>query len=95
MLAYFYFDFGTPAKQTAVNCARCLLSHLVAHHTDISEPMKDLYVKKCNYGNEVPNLEDLTAILELYAGSDNKEDVYIVLDASMSPRSKMAKEQSC
>jgi hypothetical protein len=79
-LTYFYFDFGTPAKQIAVSCARYLLSHLIGRHLDIPDAIKDLYVKKCYYGNDSLNLQDLTAMLELYAGLDGTEDLYIVLD---------------
>lgn len=79
-LTYFYFDFGTQAKQIAVNCAQYPLSHLIGRHSDIPDAIKDLYVKKCNYGSDSPNLQDLTALLELYAGLDGTEDLYIVLD---------------
>lgn len=78
-LAYFYFDFGAPAKQNALNCARYLLSHLIgARREEVSAELKDLYIKKCNYGHEDPSLSDLTLIIEQYA--TYASDLYLVLD---------------
>jgi hypothetical protein len=80
-LAYFYFDFGTPAKQNALNCARYILSHLVAFRQDEVPPaLKHLYIKKCNYGHEDPSLTDLTDMLELLVTTDDMQNVFIILD---------------
>jgi hypothetical protein len=81
VLTYFYFDFGTPAKQTAVSCARILLSQLVSRSADMPGSIKNLYDKTCSHGSKSPGIDDLTAMLTLYANCEDVEDLYIVLDA--------------
>lgn len=80
-LAYFYFDFGTPAKQSVVNCVRYLLSRLTSNLLETPEELRDLYVKKCNYGNEVPTLDDLVAVLKIFSKLRDFDDVFIAIDA--------------
>jgi ankyrin repeat protein len=81
MFAYFYFDFGTPAKQNVLNCARYILSHIVNQgKEEISPELKNLYVKKCNYGHEEPKLHDLTDMLELLISGDETNNLFLVLD---------------
>ena len=80
-LAYFYFDFGTPAKQSVANCVRYLLSRLTSNLLETPEELKNLYVKKCNYGNEVPSLDDLVAVLKVFSELRDFDDVFIAIDA--------------
>lgn len=81
LLAYFYFDFGTPVKQNALNCARYILSRIVAQgKEDIGPELKQLYTKKCNYGHEEPTLADLTDMIGLLASAEDIGDLFIVLD---------------
>ncbi|KAK2839316.1 hypothetical protein FQN49_006260 [Arthroderma sp. PD_2] len=81
LLSYFYFDFGTPAKQSTTNCLRYLLSRLVAKTPEVPTELRDLYVKNCNFGSETPGLSDLIAIFKLFAESKGVESVFIAIDA--------------
>ncbi|EZF35677.1 hypothetical protein H101_00809 [Trichophyton interdigitale H6] len=81
LLSYFYFDFGTPAKQSATNCLRYLLSRLLTKAPDVPQELRDLYVKKCNYGSETPALSDLISIFKLFAESEAIENIFIAIDA--------------
>ncbi|EEQ35613.1 hypothetical protein McanMca71_002980 [Microsporum canis] len=81
LLSYFYFDFGTPAKQSATNCLRYLLSRLVTKSLEVPHELRDLYVKKCNFGSETPALLDLTAIFKLFAESKDVQNIFLVIDA--------------
>ncbi|EFR02841.1 ankyrin repeat domain-containing protein 29 [Nannizzia gypsea CBS 118893] len=81
LLSYFYFDFGTPAKQSATNCLRYLLSRLLTKAPEVPQELRDLYVKKCNFGSETPALSDLTAIFKLFAESEVIENIFIAIDA--------------
>jgi hypothetical protein len=81
VLSYFYFDFGTPAKQSVTSCLRYVLSRLTSRIPKIPDLLKDLYVKKCNYGNESPGLSDLIAVFKLFAEYDGFQDVFVAIDA--------------
>lgn len=80
-LAYFYFDFGSPAKQTVTSCLRYLVSRLTAQIPEVPDELKDLYVRKCNYGNESPTLSDLIPVFKLFAEFNGFEQVFVVIDA--------------
>lgn len=80
-LSYFYFDFGTPAKQSVANCVRYILSRLTSKISEIPDELKDLYIKKCNYGNEDPPLDDLIAVLKLFSKLDGLDDIFVAIDA--------------
>jgi len=57
-----------------LNCARYILSRVVNQGKDeISAELKNLFVKKCNYGHEEPKLDDLTDMLELLTSGDDIE----------------------
>lgn len=64
-----------------LNCARYTLSRLINQGKDeISPELKNLYIKKCNYGHEEPTLDDLTDVLELLTSGDDMGNVFLVLD---------------
>jgi hypothetical protein len=77
-LAYFYFDFQEPAKQTPHNMLKSLVWQLACQSTPGEEEILSLY-SFCNRGNRQPMDEEflkiLKAIIELHT------DVYLILDA--------------
>ncbi|KAF3480029.1 ankyrin repeat protein [Arthroderma uncinatum] len=81
LVSYFYFDFGSPAKQSTTNCLRYILSRLVTKTPVVPAELRDLYVKKCNFGSDTPALSDLIDILKLFAESSDVNDTFIAIDA--------------
>lgn len=77
-LAYYYFDFNDPKKQTATNFLSSIIAQLCSQTGYLPERARSLYLK-CHEGRQRPLLQDLMGLLGWL--HREFEDVYIVVDA--------------
>ena len=83
-VAYYYFDFTDPSKQTGFDFLRSVLSQIALEKPHAFEVASNLYTQ-CNSGQEQPTMSSLLdSILEAATAF---EHLYIVIDAvDESPR---------
>jgi len=78
VVAYFYFDFNTSAKQEVSTCVSSLVGQLCAQLSKLPSPVLQAY-DRCNKGNLQPSLSELIQILVHVI--EDLENVFIVIDA--------------
>jgi len=79
-IAYFYFDFNDIEKQNTTNYISSLIAQLCSQIVDLPEKLKDMY-KRCNDGNHKADMDNLRAVLKLFAAAEELHDLFIIADA--------------
>ncbi|KAL7789091.1 ankyrin repeat-containing domain protein [Trichoderma ceciliae] len=79
-LAYFYFEFNDPNKQSAQNCLTSVVAQLCASTKEIPTQLEDIY-ERCGHGRSPPSVQDLVWVIEAYATLESIGHIYVILDA--------------
>lgn len=82
-IAYFYFDFNDPRKQTSSHLVRSLLTQFSRSNSlqSLPEALVDLHTRRCRSlgGEDQPVDEDLLDVLKQVI--ESFQDAYIIIDA--------------
>jgi len=77
-IAYFYFDFNDPQKQTIAGMLRSMIVQLCVGKAQLPTQVHEIY-NQCNNGNQQPTLQGL--INTLFSLLANSQRTYVIIDA--------------